>query len=500
LRGSCLLSRRSGQDVIHAVRVEIGDWNQSGAKTVTVTFTANGCTNTCTAQITVDNTVPDLTCTGGQLTCTTTTAQTHVTVNNPGAAGTGSITFSWAGAGLVSGGNTADATWSQGGSKTVTVTFTANGCSNTCTTSITVDDTRPPCAISPQDTTVDVGGTATLCGPVGNFTYLWSNGSTDRCITVGVGTYGLRVTNDIGCTDSCTATVRETSPGRCWLTGGGQSYDSDGHLHSYGGVINPGCSPTAGGGGNWNDLDHTTGAHFKGTEIQVVQCGNVAGIPLGSSSPKTPFNFIDFQGTGYITGLNGSKKRTDVSFFGHYEDRSEPGSLGQRDTTFKDRYFLRVFTNPANPIGSTVMLVDVDGNSATQDPVAITHGNLQIHISGCDKNALAEAIYREPETRVGIEGVSLPAELTFGAARPNPTAVSSELRYGLPKAGYVSAKLFDVAGRLVRDLGEGPMTAGWHSVSWDLQDEAGQRVGPGMYFARLVVDGKALMRPITVLH
>jgi uncharacterized repeat protein (TIGR01451 family) len=289
-------------------------------------------------------------------------------------------------------------------------------------------------------------------------------------------------------------------PGRCWLTGGGQSYDSKGHLHSYGGVINPGCSPTASQGGNWNDRDHTTGAHFKGLQIEVVRCGNVPGIPPGSQSPKTPFNFIEFRGTGTITGIKNNNKKTDVSFFGYYEDRSEPGSLGQPNPVKKDRYFLRVFTNPSNPIGTTVMLVDVDGNSATQDPATIFHGNLQIHISGCDK-PLAPGIYREPVDEAGVEELEtmLPGEVSFGAARPNPTLSMAEIRYGLPEATEVSGKVFDVAGRMVRDLGEGPVAAGWHSITWDLRDQSGVRVGAGMYFIRVMVAGKPFMRPVTVL-
>jgi uncharacterized repeat protein (TIGR01451 family) len=303
---------------------------------------------------------------------------------------------------------------------------------------------------------------------------------------------------------SASDTALTTCPriGRCWLTGGGQSIDANGDLHSYGGVINPGCSPTAAGGGNWNDLNHTTGAHFKGTEITVVQCGNVAGIPPGSTSPKTPFNFIDFRGTGYITGLNGNKKRTDVFFFGHYEDRAEPGSLGQTDENARDRYFLRVYTNQNDPTGSTVHLVDVDGNSATQDPVIILHGNLQLHISGCDKRDIIP-IDRGPGSGGSEEisvGSALPSELSISAARPNPTNLGTEVRLGLPMAAQVSGKVYDVAGRIVRDLGEGPIAAGWHSLRWDLNNESGQRVGPGMYFLRVNVDGKQMMRTITVLR
>src|SRR5439155_24305710 len=245
----------SGAGLVSGGTTASATWSQGGDKTVTVTFTANGCVNTCVATVTVNTTKPDLTCTGDNITCIKTTATTHVTVNNPGDAAGGTITYSWSGAGLVSGGDTADATWSQGGNKTVTVTFTANGCTNTCTASVTVDVTKPPCSFTPANPTVAPGGTVQVCGPDGAFTYLWSTGETTRCVTVGAGCYTLKVTNAAGCFDTCHVCVHEIV-GRCWLTGGGQSFDHDGHLHSYGGVVNPGCSPTAAGGGNWNDPDH----------------------------------------------------------------------------------------------------------------------------------------------------------------------------------------------------------------------------------------------------
>ncbi|TMB93560.1 MAG: T9SS type A sorting domain-containing protein [Chloroflexi bacterium] len=288
--------------------------------------------------------------------------------------------------------------------------------------------------------------------------------------------------------------------GKCWLTGGGQSFDSDGHLHSYGGVVNPGCSPTAAGGGNWNDLDHTTGAHFKGETIVVDVCGNVPGIPPGSSSPKTPFNFIEFHGTGTFISGHGNK-RVDVCFNGHYEDRHEPGSLGQTDDAKKDRYFLRVYTDCNNPVGSTVLLVDVDGNPGTQDPATIFHGNLQLHISGCDKAPRPGQLpsLDDPAIDPMIDVSPLPTELSFGLPRPNPTGTGMTLQYSLPKDALVSAKVFDVAGRVVRNLGDGPVGAGVHVLSWDLQDESGQHVSPGLFFVRLSVDGQVQMRHVTVL-
>src|SRR5438105_4678170 len=118
-------------------------------------------------------------------------------------------------------------------------------------------------------------------------------------------------------------------------------------LHSFGGVVNPGCSPTAAGGGNWNDIAHAAKLHFRGLAIQVVDCGNVPGIPPGSKSPKTPFNFIEFQGTGTLKGIAGNRADYGaVNFFAHAEDIGEPGHG-------VDRLYQRVYDG----LGNTVCLI-----------------------------------------------------------------------------------------------------------------------------------------------
>jgi hypothetical protein len=175
---------------------------------------------------------------------------------------------------------------------------------------------------------------------------------------------------------------------RCWLTGGGTKFNiytggyvaEHGPQVNFGGNVNPSCSPDPGEGGQWNHVDHGRKLHFQGTAIEVVACGNVDGIPPGSTSPPTPFNFIEFQGTGTLKGITGNK--TDfgtVCFFGRAEDRNEPGSGGQKDGELKDRYFLEV----TDCAGNTLLFLDENGDPATVDPVTITGGNLQIHVSSC---------------------------------------------------------------------------------------------------------------------
>lgn len=180
--------------------------------------------------------------------------------------------------------------------------------------------------------------------------------------------------------------------GACWFTGGGAKIDplieipvaTKGKLHSFGGNVYPGCSPTAGDGGNWNHVARgDIKLHFKGTSIRVVECGNAypPAPPEGSTSPVTPFNFIKFEGTGTLKGIQGNKDDFGtVHFFAYCEDRNEPGSKGANDGALIDRYYLRVWDS-----GGTVrLLVSGSSDPTVVDALPITAGNLQLHASSCD--------------------------------------------------------------------------------------------------------------------
>ncbi|MDH3684974.1 MAG: hypothetical protein OEP95_02050 [Myxococcales bacterium] len=173
---------------------------------------------------------------------------------------------------------------------------------------------------------------------------------------------------------------REVETGGCWMTGGGHWREARGTpRHNFGGNVYPSCSPDPGEGGQWNHVRRRNGVHVLGQSVDVVRCGNVGGIPDGSTSPVTPFNFIEFEGEGRLTGQGNNRiPEQDVYFFARAEDRNEPGSGN-------DRYFIHAFTDPGDPEGSTVLLTDVDGDASTVDPVVISGGNLQLHASSCEE-------------------------------------------------------------------------------------------------------------------
>jgi subtilisin family serine protease len=78
----------------------------------------------------------------------------------------------------------------------------------------------------------------------------------------------------------------------------------------------------------------------------------------------------------------------------------------------------------------------------------------------------------------------------LGPATPNPTSGRSAFRYVLASdAGSgsidVSLAIFDVHGRLVRELRRGREMVGEHLVTWDGADTGGAPVRGGLYFVRL---------------
>jgi len=302
----------------------------------------------------------------------------------------------------------------------------------------------------------------------------------------------------------------DQTPGLCWLTAGGAKFSAVTgtdvgdytKLYNWGGNVYPSCSPFPGDGGSWNNIDNLNRLHFHGTDIEVIRCGNVEDHEAGSESPVTPFNFIEFQGTGTLKGIKGNKVDFGtVYFWAHVQDRNEPGSSGQKDGAGKDRYFLNVFTNPADPAGSSVMLIDVDHDPATMDPVTITDGNMQLHDTSCDESVVAGSSTSSAMAPITRDEGAAPAAgrvAWLGTPYPNPGSGARTVRFGLATSAAVTLRVFDAAGRLVDQLENGVLPAGDYSTTWDLRDADGDAVAAGVYFVRMTLGTQVFTRSITV--
>jgi choice-of-anchor B domain-containing protein len=87
-------------------------------------------------------------------------------------------------------------------------------------------------------------------------------------------------------------------------------------------------------------------------------------------------------------------------------------------------------------------------------------------------------------TGVGRAPARTPSLELLGGA-PNPFNEATSIRYTLRAAAEVSSAVYDAAGRLVRQLGTGPLPAGEHRATWDGKNDAGAAVPSGVYFCRV---------------
>jgi hypothetical protein len=79
---------------------------------------------------------------------------------------------------------------------------------------------------------------------------------------------------------------------------------------------------------------------------------------------------------------------------------------------------------------------------------------------------------------------------------PNPLRKGGEIRFTLGKDRTVALRLYDVGGRLLRTLAQGPAQAGTHRVLWDGLSEEGEASSAGVYFLRLDSEDGPAMRSV----
>ncbi len=82
------------------------------------------------------------------------------------------------------------------------------------------------------------------------------------------------------------------------------------------------------------------------------------------------------------------------------------------------------------------------------------------------------------------EATIAPSAIIFLAPYPNPFSSSVTLPMALAAPDEVRVGVYDVAGRLRRELFRGELAAGRADLVWDGSDDQGHRLARGVYFAR----------------
>ena len=113
---------------------------------------------------------------------------------------------------------------------------------------------------------------------------------------------------------------------------------------------------------------------------------------------------------------------------------------------------------------------------------------------------LLKSTLTEQATAVRTSVVTRPARHRLGDSYPNPFNPAVVLPLELATdAARVSLRVYDVLGRRVRQVWDGPLGAGSHRFVWDGRDAAGRVVAAGVYVYQVEIDGQVEAKKMTKL-
>ena len=82
---------------------------------------------------------------------------------------------------------------------------------------------------------------------------------------------------------------------------------------------------------------------------------------------------------------------------------------------------------------------------------------------------------------------------------PNPARNLANISFALPKAGYVSLKVYNIQGQLVKTVVNEEKPAGIHSIAWDCKNSEGNQAANGIYLYQLIAGGNTATRKLVLV-
>jgi hypothetical protein len=102
-------------------------------------------------------------------------------------------------------------------------------------------------------------------------------------------------------------------------------------------------------------------------------------------------------------------------------------------------------------------------------------------------------------------GLTLPTIFSLSQNHPNPFRGRTTIHCGLPRECYVSVRVYDLQGQLIRVVFDGVAPTGYHVIQWDGVDAGNREAASGVYVCRMTASGARgalceLQRPLLLIR
>jgi hypothetical protein len=203
---------------------------------------------------------------------------------------------------------------------------------------------------------------------------------------------------------------------------------------------------------------------------------------FGPSGFSSDYNDL-FTETGHVGSWKGSNKTT----LGAWQSASggDANSISS-DPLFVSEADLHITeSSPCVDAGTAILWIttDYEGQERSDPP----------DIGGDEWYA---------ETGGGTMGGSGDSPFIFKLAQnyPNPFRQGTTIRYSIPKMAKVTLRVYDVTGRMVKQLVNKEQKPGVYTAHWQGNTPNSRRLATGVYFVRLTADAKIATRKLVMVR
>jgi len=152
--------------------------------------------------------------------------------------------------------------------------------------------------------------------------------------------------------------------------------------------------------------------------------------------------------------------------------------------------------NAENVPNANIDRVDFTGTATTE----LITLNYTVTFSASAGGGTAVGVLTLNNTNVGIDDSDTnPTTFTLHQNHPNPFNPSTMITFDLSQDSDIKISIYDMTGRLVRELTDQTMTIGSKNISWDGKDDIGNSVSGGVYLYNLQTGDRSQTKKMVLM-